>query len=77
MCILLNNKSELSAHSSLIMYIFLRKSLRTPAGAYFLGFITFDRVRIYSFKVAGGKRCVGVGRLLMFSPAIKMSPWGK
>ena len=50
-----NNKSEVSAHNSLIMYIFLGKSLRTPAGACSLGLITADKAGIYAFGAACGE----------------------
>lgn len=72
-----NNKSEVSARNSFIMYIFLRKSLRTPAGACSLGLIIVDKARIYVFRAAGGKTCARTGRLLMFSPATKISTPGK
>lgn len=73
----LNNKSEVSAYNSLIMYIFLRKSLRTVAGACSPGFITVDKASIYVFRTACGTMCARVGRLPPLSPAIKMSPQGK
>lgn len=66
-----NNKSEVSAHDSLIMYIFLRKSLRTSAGACSLGLIIVDKARIYVFRAACGKTCARVGRLLMFPWLLK------
>lgn len=72
-----HNKSEVSARNSLIMCIFLRKSLRIPAGVCSLGLIIVDKARIYVFRAACGKTCARTRRLLMFSPAIKMSPRGK
>lgn len=66
-----NNKSEVSAHNSLIMYIFLGKSLRTPAGACSLGLITADKAGIYAFGAACGEMLARPGRLLMFPLLLK------
>ena len=65
------NKSEVSAHNALIMFIFIRKSLRTPAGACSLGLITAEKGGIYAFSAACGKTRARAGRLFTFPLLLK------